>query len=66
MLETQGEKTILLSAHDKRFENEPLKFIDDLDIDNEGNIYFTVSSRKRELHESAEVHYEANPDGRLF
>jgi hypothetical protein len=41
-----------------------LKFIDDLDIDDENNIYFTVSSVKRDLHEAVEVHLETTPDGR--
>ena len=63
-LET-NEKQVVISANDKRFD-EPLKFIDDLDIDKADNIYFTVSTRKRELHESAELHIEAISDGRVF
>jgi sugar lactone lactonase YvrE len=63
-LET-NEKHVVISANDKRF-NEPLKFIDDLDIDQDDNIYFTVSTRKRELHESVELHVETIPDGRVF
>jgi hypothetical protein len=39
-------------------------FGNDLDLDDENNIYFTDSSVIREVNEAVELHVEARPDGR--
>ena len=62
---TTNKKYAVLAANDKRFD-VPLKLIDDLDIDDEGIIYFTVSTTKRDLHEAVALHFESIPDGRVF
>jgi adipocyte plasma membrane-associated protein len=43
-----------------------MKFTNDLDLDEEGNIYFTDSSYVRNINRAVELFNEASPTGRLF
>ena len=49
------EKYLILSASDKLFKGNPLIFGNDLDLDDDGNIYFTDSSITREVNEAVEL-----------
>lgn len=57
---------MILSSKDNRFGDKPLKFTNDLDIDDDGVIYFVDTSDKRNVNEFLEEHIEAQPRGRLF
>lgn len=41
-------------------------FGNDLDLDDENNIYFTGSSDVRDVNEAIDLHTEARREGRLF
>lgn len=43
-----------------------MRFPDDVDIDDDGNIYFTDASPKYGLEESGEVFFEAAPNGMVY
>lgn len=43
-----------------------MKFTNDLDLDDEGNIYFSDSSYIRDINEAVELFNDASPTGRLF
>ncbi len=58
-------KQVVLSLNDTRFNEFPMKFPDDLDIDGD-IIYFIDSSYEHEFNEALEEHIEALPRGRLF
>jgi len=49
-----------------RFENRPLKFVDDLDIAKDGTIYFTDASQRFGIDEYALDFLEGQATGRLF
>lgn len=55
-----------MSSDDYRFGDKPLKCANDLDIDDDGVIYFIDSSYKRTLNEFLQEYIEAQPRGRLF
>lgn len=63
---TNGKKTTVISSKDKRFGSKPMKFTNDLDIDDNGVIYFIDTSHTRSLGEVLEEHIEAHPRGRLY
>lgn len=60
-----GFKKQVLSTSDDRFENMPVKMINDLDIDGD-LIYFIDSSYRRDINEALEEAVEAQPRGKLF
>ena len=49
-----------------RFGDKPLKFTNDLDIDNNGVIYFVDTSYLRDVNDFLKEYIEAQPRGRLF
>lgn len=49
-----------------RYENRPLKFVDDLDIAKDGTIYFTDASQRYGIEEYALDFLEGQATGRLF
>jgi hypothetical protein len=49
----------VLRTNDKRLKNGKMKFADDLDLDDEGNIYFSDASGSRGLGEAIEIFFEA-------
>lgn len=55
-----------MSSKDKRFGDKTPMFTNDLDIDDEGVIYFVDSSYSRGVNEFLEEHIEAHARGRLF
>ncbi|CAL4122050.1 unnamed protein product, partial [Meganyctiphanes norvegica] len=59
-----GEKECLVSP-DQDIENEPFKFANDLDIDSDGNIYWSDSSSIADLA-NGNVVVGADPTGRLI
>jgi sugar lactone lactonase YvrE len=61
-----GEKTHILNSNNLQFGEHKPKYLNDLDIDSEGNIYFTDSSYRRNVNEAVELFVEGNVDGRLF
>lgn len=60
-----GTKKIILGVNDTRFNDLPMKFPDDLDIDGD-IIYFIDSSYEHGFNEAMDEHIEALPRGRLF
>jgi len=60
------EKTYLLRSHDAIFGNKPLTFANDLDLDDDGNIYFSQSSTEHPIEEGLELYFDASPFGRVF
>ena len=64
---TDSEVSLILSAHDSRFKDRPLKLLNDLDLDEtSGIIYFIDSSYEKELNDVIDEHIECLPRGRLF
>lgn len=55
-----------MSSQDSRFGDKPMKLTNDLDIDDDGVIYFVDTSYLRDMNELLEEHIEAQPRGRLF
>lgn len=55
-----------MSSHDERFGEKPLKFTNDLDIDDQGVIYFVDTSYLRDVNDFLNEYFEAQPRGRLF
>ncbi len=58
------EKILLVSVNDTRFGNRPLKFTNDLDLDDNGNIYFTDSCSERAVNEAFDLYVEGSSRGR--
>ena len=61
-----GEKTYLLRSNDQAFGDKQLTFANDLDLDNEGNIYFTQSSTNHTIEEGLDLYFDAAPFGRYI
>jgi hypothetical protein len=62
MLNVEDEKTTVLGVDDKRLKNGRMRFADDLDVDDDGNIFFSDASGDRDLDEVMEVFIEAKPN----
>lgn len=63
---SNGDKNAVLSSVDVQFKGVLPKLVNDLDIDDDGLIYFIDSSYEHEVNEAVEEHIEALPRGRLF
>lgn len=63
---SNGVKNAVLSSVDVQFKGVLPKLVNDLDIDDDGLIYFIDSSYEHEVNEAVEEHIEALPRGRLF
>ena len=55
-----------MSSQDERFGEKPLKFTNDLDIDDQGMIYFVDTSYLRDVNDFLNEYFEAQPRGHLF
>lgn len=55
-----------MSSQDPRFNDKPLKFTNDLDIDDAGVIYFVDTSYLRGVNDFLKEYIETQPRGRLF
>lgn len=59
-------KEVILNANDTRFGSKPLRSTEDIDLGDDGTIYFVDSSHKHDLSEAFEDIKHAMPGGRLF
>lgn len=55
-----------MNANDTRFGSKPLRSSEDIDLDDDDNIYFVDSSHKHDLAETIKDITHALPGGRLF